>query len=875
MNDAKTLCKTLANGLTVLLHETHRAPVATLQVWAQVGSADENPDEAGLAHFHEHMLFKGTARRGVGEIAGTIEGLGGQMNAYTSLDETVYHATLPSDQIEVGIDLLSDAIQHSCFDPQEIAREIEVVLEEIRRSEDSPDQVFHSAMFAACYTTHPYRLPTLGTPESVASFSREKILRFFGRWYAPNNLIFLGVGDFDCEATLALIERAFAHAKPSACRRTRNAESPQSAQRSFVLRRPFERTSIDLAYASVAFSNPDTPYLDLLTYCLGAGESSRLALRVKDSEQLVDQIDAYSFTPLDRGLVSCSADLDPDCVLDAVQAIAREVAELQAHPIAHDELEKARSNFLAHETFARENVDSLARKLGHFQFFAGDYRNEAKYLNAVRRATPDDLWRVAKKYLQPNQLTVGALLPDTAKIEICAQDLERAVARGVEKTARRFAPPTRHTSEHADKHTAASIAIHQKESSIHSYSLENGIRLFVLPRKDVASISARAAFLGGLLAETTAHDAGLSSFLSSLWTRGTTRLSAASFARDVESLAASIDGFTGRNSFGLTLDVTTQNFLPALDLFSEALLTPSFDEAEVEREKEEVLAAIERREDELAQLTYLAFFRAEYGEHPYAHAIRGEKETVATFDAERVAKQHARWIGADNLVLALAGDVDPDTAACEMATRFADLPPRNLGHSAYTLPALAAPTSGIREIEIKKMRAQMHLLVGFRGVTVDDEDRYALDVTSQLLAGQGGRLFLELRDRQSLAYSVSASNVEGVAPGFFAIYIATAPEKTQQAERGIFEELEKLLNSEPSDEEFTRAKNYLIGNFLIAEQRNATHAAHIALDTLYGLGPYASTRYREKIRALSKQDVLRAARRILTLDRCTIVRVGA
>lgn len=871
MNNTKTLCKTLANGLTVLLHATHRAPVATLQVWARVGSADENSDEAGLAHFHEHMLFKGTSRRGVGEIAGTIEGLGGQMNAYTSLDETVYHATLPSDQIEVGIDLLADAVQHSSFDPQEITREIEVVLEEIRRSEDSPDQVFHSAMFAACYTAHPYRLPTLGTPESVANFTREKIVRFFKRWYAPNNLIFLGVGDFDCNTTLALIERAFAEAKPSTCQHARSAEPTQNLQRNFVLTRPFDRTSIDLAYASTAFASPDTPYLDLLTYCLGAGESSRLAQRVKDRDQLVDQIDAYSFTPLDRGLMSCSADLDSDSILDAVQAIAREVAELSAHPIAHDELEKARSNFLAHETFARENVDSLARKLGHFQLFAGDYRSESQYLDAVRRATPDDLWRVAKKYLQPHQLTVGALLPETAQLEINAQDLEHAVARGIEKTARRLAPPTRHVKKHAD----TNIDQHQKESSIYAYSLENGVRLFVLPRKDVASISARAAFLGGLLAEATARDAGLSSFLSSLWTRGTTRLSAASFARDVESLAASIDGFTGRNSFGLTLDVTTQNFLPALDLFSEALLAPSFDEAEIEREKEEVLAAIERREDELAQLAYLAFFRAEYGEHPYAHAIRGEKETVETFDAKRVAEQHARWIHANNLVLALAGDVDPDTAACEVATRFADLSPKNLDAAVAALPVLAAPTAGIREIEIKKARAQMHLIVGFRGVTVGDEDRYALDVASQLLAGQGGRLFLELRDRQSLAYSVSASNVEGIAPGFFTIYIATAPEKTKQAERGIFEEVEKLLSNPPSDEEFLRAQNYLIGNFLIAEQRNATHAAHIALDTLYGLGPDASTLYREKIRALSKQDILRAARRVLTLDRCTIVRVGA
>ncbi|MGI9589925.1 MAG: M16 family metallopeptidase, partial [Myxococcota bacterium] len=130
-----------------------------------MGSADERPFESGLAHFHEHMLFKGTERRGVGEVAGEIEGAGGRINAFTSLDVTVYHATLPSDELELGIDVLADAVLHSAFDPEEIAREIEVVLEEIRRSEDSPGHVLGNAVFAEAFRVHPYGAPILGSPE--------------------------------------------------------------------------------------------------------------------------------------------------------------------------------------------------------------------------------------------------------------------------------------------------------------------------------------------------------------------------------------------------------------------------------------------------------------------------------------------------------------------------------------------------------------------------------------------------------------------------------------------------------------------------------------------------------------------------------------
>ena len=182
----------LENGLTLLLRETHRVPVANVQVWAGVGSADERPDEAGLAHFHEHMLFKGTPSRGVGEVAAEVEGAGGRINAFTTYDVTCYHATLPAEHLATGIDVLSDAVLHSAFDPEEIQREIEVVIEEIRRSDDSPSSVVGNEAFAGAFREHPYRFPILGSRESVASFDQERIRAFYESWYTPDNLVVVG-----------------------------------------------------------------------------------------------------------------------------------------------------------------------------------------------------------------------------------------------------------------------------------------------------------------------------------------------------------------------------------------------------------------------------------------------------------------------------------------------------------------------------------------------------------------------------------------------------------------------------------------------------------------------------------------------------------
>jgi zinc protease len=842
--------ETLPSGLRVLSCQTDLAPVVELQVWACVGSADERPDEAGLAHFHEHMLFKGTERRGVGEVAADVEGAGGRINAYTSLDATVYHATLPAEGLALGLDVLADAVLHSRFDPVEIDREIEVVLEEIRRSEDSPSHVLSQAVMEEAFRTHPYRAPILGTPESVRSFDRERVRAFFERWYTPDNLVVVAAGDFDTAALREQVQSAFAAAPGRRPERRRAAEPAQEGLRSVVLARPFESASLDLTWRSVGLSHPDGAHLDLLAFILGGCESSRLVRRVQERESLADRIDASCYTPLEPAYFSITLDTDAERSAAAVEASLREVERVRLGAVSAAELATARVNFLAMEHFERESVSGQAQKLGGFQVLAGDWRAETHYLEAVRSATAEDLQRVARTHLGPEQLTVGALLPEEDEGALDAAGIRAAVARGVDRTARSFAVPAE---------------MGRAETRV-SYELFGGARLHVLPRRAVPVVAARAAFVGGLLAEDD-KISGLSSFLASMWTRGTGSRSAADFARSTESLAAEIEGFSGRSSLGMTLEVPSEHLDPALDLFAEALLEPVFDREELERERRETLAAIERREDRLAQRTFVLFAETHFRSHPYRRPVLGMRESVSGFDVGAVRAHHDWLIRAPNLVLAVAGDVDPDQVASRVSARLADLPG---GTFSAPAPPLEPPPREIRSAELRKDRAQAHLVLGFRGVTVADPDRHALEVIVQLLAGQGGRLFLELRDRRSLAYTVSAMNVEGVAPGWLAVYIATAPEKFEAARSGLLEQLEGLLQSPPRPAELERAQQHLAGSFAIDQQRNAFHAAQVSLNDLYGLGPDADRDFPERVRAVGAEDVLRVARRVVDLDAYTL-----
>ena len=869
LSDLDVHYRKLDNGLTLLLRETHLAPVANLQIWAQVGSADERPGEEGLAHFHEHMLFKGTESRGVGEVAGEIEGAGGRVNAYTSFDMTVYYATVPSRALDTAVDVLTDALLRSVFDPREIEREQQVVIEEIRRSQDSPGHVLSDLCFRQSYRLHPYRAPILGTMESVGGLNREKCLAFFRRWYAPENLICVAAGDFDARVLGAQLEQSFMAAKAGGATRQRLEEPAPDAARSIVERRSFEAQRFELAWPSVRFRDEDASYLDLLSFVLGECESSRLVRGIRENDALVDRIDSSSYTPYDPGLFSINFESNEQRSRHALEAVAAAVERLRIEPVEVAELERARTNFLASEHFERESVSGLASKLGSHEVLGGDWRKESRHLEIVRNASREDLLRVAQKYLDAERIAAAALIPDQGGESLDADALTDALTAGVERAHSLYRAPRGQSIAKPASRAAAGRSVGRKKSGndeILSYELPGGGALHVAPRGAVPVVAVRAAFRGGLLAETE-ESCGLSSFLAAMWSRGTQRHSAADFAGAVEDLAADIRGFSGRSSLGLSLETTSENLSPALDLFRDVLLEPRFAQEELERERRETLAAIDRREDQLAQRAFMLFSASEFSQHPYRLPMLGLRPSVEGFTVEAVRNHHDRLIGAPNLVIGVAGDVDPDEVAREFETRLADLP-RDVERF-DALPPEPLSTQ-IRENVEHKDRAQAHLVLGFRGLTVDDPDRHTLDVISQVLAGQSGRLFLELRDRRSLAYSVSAMSVEGADPGFFVVYIATSPDKVDEARSGILEELEKLLEAAPAEAELERSRQNLMGNFLIDQQRSAARASQIALNGLYDLGPRAHLNFPKEIASVGAADILRVARRVIRPDAYTL-----
>ena len=412
-SDVKTT--QLANGMKILVQEDHNIPNVAMYFFYKIGSRNEHPGATGLSHFFEHMMFNGAKVYGPGKFDEEMEKSGGNNNAYTTTDDTVYQDWFPSPFLEKMFVLEADRIRDLAFDPKIIDSERGVVYSERRSSVDNNNfGILFEQLHAAAYTAHPYHWPVLGWPSDIESWTMDDLKNHFRMGYAPNNCTMVVVGDVTAENVFALAKKyiePIPRQEPPPPVRTKEPE--QLGERRVTVSKPAQLPIEMVAYHIPQTGNPDEWAIDIMQAVLTRGQSSRLYSRMVDKEQLVLNIGVFNSTNFDPGLLIFN--MQPRSGVEPAKAekvLFEELDRIRTQPVSDDELRKAKNQLLADHYRQLKTINGRANLLGEYEVFYGDYHKLYQVEQAYEAVTVADIQRVAAKYLTEKNRTVATLIPE-------------------------------------------------------------------------------------------------------------------------------------------------------------------------------------------------------------------------------------------------------------------------------------------------------------------------------------------------------------------------------------------------------------------------------------------------------------------------------
>ena len=416
----------LGNGLKVVVIPDHRTPVVTQMIWYKVGSADETPGKSGLAHFLEHLMFKGTTKHPADEFSQTVLRIGGNENAFTSSDYTGYFQRVPREQLAKMMEFEADRMTGLVLKDENVLPERDVVLEEYNmRVANNPDARLNDQIMAALYLNHPYGRPVIGWHHEIEKLNREDALAFYRRFYAPNNATLVIAGDVDAKDVRAMAERTFGEVAPQPAipaLRARPQEPEPVAPRTVTLADPrVEQPTVKRYYlvpSAHTAAAGESPALDVLAQLLGGGSNSYLyRALVVDQPLAVSAGAGYQGTALDETQFSIAASPKPGVAFATVEeAIDRVISDVERNPVPAEDLERVKTQLIAEAIYAQDNQATLARWYGAALTTGLSIDDVRSWPDRIRAVTAEQVRAAAQKWLDKKRSVTGYLIKDATPV---------------------------------------------------------------------------------------------------------------------------------------------------------------------------------------------------------------------------------------------------------------------------------------------------------------------------------------------------------------------------------------------------------------------------------------------------------------------------
>lgn len=825
----------LNNGLTVLLRRTEGNDLVSAQVFVRAGSLYEGKFmTAGLSHYLEHVVSGGTTTAFTeAEAKRRLQAIGGETNAYTSYDRTVYFINSSAQNWKEILDLLLSYVSESKLDPQEVAREKAVIQQEFKLKENNVDSELWNLFMKIAYPAHPVRNPVIGYESVFVERNRQDLLDYYLRRYQPENMIIAVVGDIK---PLEVLQYVTERTKNF----TRKANQPlvlpeQPAQlnpRWEETQMPIARmTKAILGFPSVSLNHPDLYALDVLAQLLGEGRTSRLYQRLKDQENKVLGVSASNWTPaFTPGRFIIALDLPPENWPTVMSGVEAEINHFKSRPVSTEDLEKAKKTAIARHVFGQETISSVASSLASSYFDTGDPYFEEAYLDGLRRVTKEQVMDVAKRYLRMDRLNVAAIQPQ--KETVAAKDT---------------APPA----------VSASPAAYK--------TLSNGLRVLLKQDNSLPLVTLQLYGVGGL-AMQQGQPAGISALTSALLTAGTKKRSKMDIARAIEDVGGSIQSGSNNNTYFVSLRVLKDDLDMALNILADIVQNAQFPQQEIDKKRVDTLRAISSLDESWQTEIFRLFKKNYFKDSPYSQERLGTIESVEAITRDQIVEFFRQMVNPHNSVLAVYGDFDAKTVAKEIEKAFAgwkgqDLQPKISKKETQSLTA-------DRSVEKKNEKTSAALMIGTNGLDIDSERRPVLDVINTILSGAGtpsGRLFESLRGGQEdLVYLVGSFPFYGKNAGYFGVITQTTLDNLEKVQRIILQNLQRLQTEPVSAEELKIAKNILLTAHQMDQEGVSSQAQSAAVNETLGLGWDYDGKYQELIEQVRIDDIQKLAKELFT-----------
>ncbi len=845
----------LKNSMKVLFVNTPGSTSGSVQMWFRAGSALENQSNQGIAHFLEHMFFKGTKKRPGAKMTMEIESFGGEVNAFTSFDYTCYYINFPANKLENSVDILLDMVTDPMFKNEDIVPERGVVYEEYLRGLDNPDRFAFGELQHQCFPAG-YKHLIIGRESTIKNFSKEQLIEFRNSNYNSSNALLIVAGDLKKKDRIVNIIEKY-----------KLPNGPKSLFPKFNLKKngtikshkkDVTLTTITIAINATPFDHKETPARDLAMYILSLGQTSRLY-----KDLVLDDSKANSVSSSTMYLNSGATHfLKVNCPHKNIQSVLVTLKNTLLKAIkegfTNEEVERIKNQYIASKIYEQETVEQFALNLGSSFAQNGDVESENKLIERVKQVSTATVNSALVKIFT-SEFHINAQLPKGKSLEKTNKQL-KTFSDDFHRLIRALLN---------DKESGVKAITSKYDENLKLVHLKKGVKLLYRKNSMTPTFVLQAHIKGGLAFETQKNN-GIYSLLASTIGKGYGDVSYDDLRVSLENSSASLSGFSGKNAYGISMHGQTKDVTTLTKHFFGTLLAPTFPQKLFDHDKEITLRIIESSKKDPAKLCFNEFTKTIFQKHPYSMSTLGEESTVQTIRRDDLESLHRKNIAEKDILLTCCGDLDLEDIISIFEPYLSDIPEKK--NISLAKNKKLTFDKAVRQ-DIKLDREQTHLFTGFIIPGLDEAKNISLKMLTTYLSGQSSELFTLLRDELGLCYAVQPVFFNALEAGHWGIYMATGTTQVDTSLAEIKKLMEKYQTKGISKKEFSRIKVMMSGQNSVNIQTNDDYAGIYSVPELHGFGMDFHHETQSKIEELVYDDFQKDIEEFLS-SKWTTVTVG-